>query len=66
MGGNQSMRDTATLLPILLNLNRLAQSRPLQNADFEAACKEYEDEMMPRAFKWVEKSGGTKLFVSWH
>jgi hypothetical protein len=64
MGGNQSMRDAATLLPVLINMAETAKSRQLHRGDLDAACKQYEDEMMPRAFGWVEKSGSTQLFVS--
>jgi hypothetical protein len=28
------------------------------------ACNEYEDEMMPRAFRWVKASGGANMVVS--
>lgn len=58
------MRDTVSLLSTLLNLSRISTTRSLSRDDVEHACKEYEDEMMPRAFEWVEKSGDTTLFVS--
>lgn len=57
------MRDTATLLPILMQLNEKAKSGKVSTATVEAACNEYEAEMIPRAFGWVDKSGGTNAFV---
>ncbi|KIW18220.1 hypothetical protein PV08_02508 [Exophiala spinifera] len=62
MGGNQSMRDTAVLLPLLVGLNDKAMKGGLTTPAIEAACKSYEAEMIPRAFSWVEKSGGANVF----
>lgn len=64
MGGNQSLRDTTALLPVLLDLSNKSKVGSLSSEDVENACKTYEDEMIPRAFEWVAKSGGTKGFVS--
>ncbi|KAK5688095.1 hypothetical protein LTS10_000073 [Elasticomyces elasticus] len=62
MGGNQAMRDTATMLPILVRLNQEAQGdRNLSRSAIQMACAEYEDEMIPRAFAWVRKSGGRTI-----
>lgn len=58
------MRDTTSLLPVLLELSNKAKAGSLSSNDVEDACKRYEDEMIPRAFEWVAKSGGTKFFVS--
>lgn len=58
------MCDTVSLLSTLLNLSRISATRGLSREDVENACKEYEDEMMPRAFDWVEKSSDTNVFVS--
>lgn len=65
MGGNQAMRDTATLLPILLSLNdQLSSEKRLSKQSIDLACEKYENEMIPRAFSWVQKSGGGSLLVS--
>ncbi|KAK3112403.1 hypothetical protein LTR53_011350 [Teratosphaeriaceae sp. CCFEE 6253] len=62
MGGNQAMRDTATILPILVRLDRqYRESRQLSRGVVKQACAEYEDEMIPRAFSWVRKSGGRTI-----
>ena len=64
MGGNQAMRDAATALPILVGLASQASSgQHLSTQSIKEACKEYEDEMIPRAFSWVRKSGGSNLMV---
>lgn len=57
------MQDTSVLLPILVKLNDKAKSGKVGRAEAEAACREYEQEMMPRAFGWVDRSGGTTAFV---
>jgi len=64
MGGNQAMRDTASLLPQLVKLNAQVKSGKLPSTEeLAAACKVYEDEMIPRAFDWVRKSGGDQQIV---
>ena len=64
MGGNQSMQDTATALPLLKQLN---QEKVLEHVikidDISRACMMLEDEMIPRAFSWVQKSGGFNTTV---
>lgn len=64
MGGNQSMRDTATALPLLQRLAEIkdAAGEISENA-IASACKEFEDEMIPRGMEWVQKSGGSKIVV---
>lgn len=58
------MRDTATLLPILCRLSDIAHAEgQISSAELSKACAEYEDEMIPRSFGWVQKSGGSKLMV---
>lgn len=59
------MRDAATALPILVRLASQATSsgQHLSTQSIKEACKEYEDEMIPRAFSWVRKSGGSNLMV---
>ncbi|KAL0939308.1 FAD dependent oxidoreductase/monooxygenase [Colletotrichum truncatum] len=65
-GGNQSLSDCADLLPQLLNLHSLSKktSRPPPNQAIITACAEYEAAMIPRAFNWVRKSGGSSYPVS--
>ncbi|RKL27484.1 hypothetical protein BFJ72_g13071 [Fusarium proliferatum] len=62
MGGNQSLCDTATALPIL---SELSASKATGAADMrkkiQEGCEAYEREMIPRAFEWVEKSGGSNI-----
>ncbi|KPI34665.1 uncharacterized protein AB675_48 [Cyphellophora attinorum] len=61
MGGNQAMLDTTFIAPLLKRLNKSAEARGhVSTAEVAAACQEYEREMIPRAFEWVELSGGTK------
>ncbi|KAK2025529.1 FAD/NAD(P)-binding domain-containing protein [Colletotrichum zoysiae] len=61
MGGNQAMLDTTVLLPLIKRLQEAMESDGiLRNEVVAAACKEYEHEMIPRTFYWVEASGGTK------
>jgi hypothetical protein len=57
------MRDTSVLLPLLLELNEKAKSDALSNVAIGRVCREYEDEMIPRTFSWVQKSGGTAAMV---
>ncbi|KAF5859194.1 hypothetical protein ETB97_003207 [Aspergillus alliaceus] len=59
MGGNQAMRDTATALPLIERLAVMSNPgvRPTTE-DISRACEEYEAEMIPRSFSWVQKSGG--------
>jgi hypothetical protein len=65
MGGNQAMRDVATALPLLQKLAQIkAISGELSQATVTKTCQEYEDEMIPRAFEWVQKSGGMSIVVS--
>ncbi|KAH7114917.1 hypothetical protein EDB81DRAFT_893025 [Dactylonectria macrodidyma] len=59
MGGNQAMQDTATILPLLTKL--ASQPYKPSTQDIERAGQEYEDEMIPRAFTWVAKSGGSNF-----
>jgi hypothetical protein len=65
MGGNTALNDTATALPMLTRLASLASSSgKVDDAAVVQACREYEDEMMPRAFGWVKASGGANMVVS--
>lgn len=64
MGGNQSMRDCATIMPLLLDLAHSARAGEACTSDeIGRACKIYEAEMLPRSFAWVQKSGGLKPVV---
>ncbi|KAK6216532.1 FAD/NAD(P)-binding domain-containing protein [Colletotrichum tabaci] len=61
-GGNQALADCAEMLPQLLllanNDNNLA--RPTID-QVQSACNIYEASMIPRAFQWVRKSGGSSF-----
>ncbi|KAF5554110.1 FAD binding domain-containing protein [Fusarium phyllophilum] len=62
MGGNQALRDTATLLPLLVELSQASESGKPPTTDTVAKrLRSYETEMIPRAFGWVKKSGGTSV-----
>lgn len=58
------MRDAAMALPLLTELAEKATSGNLGDKQFEDACKSFEDEMIPRTFEWVKKSGGNQAIVS--
>lgn len=65
MGGNQAMFDTTIILPLIERLNAINEaSGAVSTAQIADACKEFEKEMIPRAFFWVEASGGAKAVVS--
>ncbi|KAH8660858.1 hypothetical protein BGZ60DRAFT_414166 [Tricladium varicosporioides] len=60
MGGNQSLQDAADILPAIKKLSEKAgPGQTLTDADFSAFVSEYESLMVPRAFNWVDASGGT-------
>ncbi|KAF1812565.1 FAD/NAD(P)-binding domain-containing protein [Eremomyces bilateralis CBS 781.70] len=59
MGANQALHDCADALEPLLQLAELKSTRALEYEDYERAVTDYEDKMVPRAFEWVKKSGGT-------
>jgi hypothetical protein len=58
------MRDAAMALPLITRLAERAKSDSLYDEHFENACKNFEDEMIPRTFEWVKKSGGDVVIVS--
>ncbi|KAL5592397.1 hypothetical protein FOBRF1_013423 [Fusarium oxysporum] len=61
MGGNQAMLDTTVISPLIQRLDKvMAADGELETEVVAAACEEYESEMIPRTFYWVETSGGTK------
>ncbi|KAH7014015.1 hypothetical protein B0J12DRAFT_611394 [Macrophomina phaseolina] len=60
-GGNQSMRDAASALPLLVGLAEKANDNALTDKDVDTACQSFEDEMIPRTFEWVKKSGGKEV-----
>ncbi|KAH7183702.1 uncharacterized protein B0J16DRAFT_374097 [Fusarium flagelliforme] len=78
MGGNQAMLDTTVILPLIQRLDKvMTTDGVLETEVVAAACEEYEREMIPRTFYWVETSGGTKpvpfdtntlfgRFVAWY
>lgn len=57
------MRDAAMALPLLIKLAEGARSGQLGDKHIEDACKTFEDEMIPRTFEWVKKSGGNETIV---
>ncbi|KAI5917497.1 hypothetical protein F4810DRAFT_696167 [Camillea tinctor] len=63
MGGNQSMYDAAVILPLISEMVQRAKllGKPISRAHIEVALKKYENEMVPRAFAWVKKSGGNNF-----
>lgn len=64
MGGNQAMLDAKVMVPFLERLNYLAKKTgSVSEEAIGAACHEYEREMIPRSFDWVEASGGTNPIV---
>lgn len=58
------MRDAGMALPLLTELAERARSGELGDKHIEDACKTFEDEMIPRTFEWVKKSGGNETIVS--
>lgn len=61
------MSDCADILPRILELHSLTTENPdhaLTESQLNKACREYEAAMIPRAFTWVRKSGGSKVPVS--
>lgn len=57
------MRDAAMALPLLIELAERTRSGQLGDKHIEDACKMFEDEMIPRTFEWVKKSGGNETIV---
>lgn len=65
MGGNQSLCDTATVLPLISKLaESVSKGHSVSTQDIASALSEFEGEMIPRAFEWVEKSGEQNIMVS--
>lgn len=61
------MSDCADILPRILELHSLATKDPdhaFTRSELDRVCREYEAAMIPRAFTWVRKSGGSKVPVS--
>ena len=59
MGGNQAMNDTADAIDALEDLVSIARTGEIpSDAAVKAAVIKYESKMIPRAFGWVQKSGG--------
>lgn len=60
------MSDCADILPRILELHSLVTKHPyhaLTKSELSRGCGEYEAAMVPRAFTWVRKSGGSKVPV---
>lgn len=65
MGGNQAMQDVAVALPLLEKLATKSQDTHRRTLnEITQACEDYEKEMIPRGFTWVQKSGGSTVVVS--
>jgi hypothetical protein len=65
MGANQAMYDCTEMLPKLVKLNEIHRSRHLVlTEEVRESVMRYESKMLPRAFTWVEKSGGISAPVS--
>ncbi|KAH7475977.1 hypothetical protein FOMA001_g11745 [Fusarium oxysporum f. sp. matthiolae] len=55
------MLDTTVISPLIQRLDKaMSTDGVVTNEAIAAACEEYEREMIPRTFYWVETSGGTK------
>jgi 2-polyprenyl-6-methoxyphenol hydroxylase-like FAD-dependent oxidoreductase len=64
MGANQALRDTADIIGPLLDLaRRKAANGTLYDEEVQMELAKYEHKMIPRAFQWVKKSGGTSASV---
>jgi hypothetical protein len=71
MGGNQALQDTAEILPYILRLHKRAATNNLCEDDYTRSVRAFESAMIPRAFDWARKSGGTRNEVGnssypWH
>lgn len=64
MGANQALHDCADALPLMLGLAEKKQLDCLSDEAAMEAVLAYEERMIPRAFAWVAKSGGTDPRVS--
>ena len=65
MGGNQAMYDSGVVMAKMAHLAQVARStKRVLRREIEKAVIEYEEEMIPRAFEWVKKSGGDDFVVS--
>jgi hypothetical protein len=60
-----AMLDTTIILPLLKRLQKSAKATGTNTSrEVSEACAEFEREMIPRAFYWVNESGGCKAVVS--
>lgn len=65
MGANQALHDCADALEALVALaDAKKKNEALLDAEVMKYAHQYESKMMPRAFSWVKKSGGTNEKVS--
>ena len=65
MGGNQAMYDSGMVMAKMAHFAQIARStKRVPRKEIEKAVTEYEEEMIPRAFEWVKKSGGDDFVVS--
>ncbi|KAL6414165.1 FAD binding domain-containing protein [Ilyonectria robusta] len=58
MGGNMAMLDAGQALPLIVDLAKNNQEKRVANAEIGKALSAFENEMIPRSFEWVKKSGG--------
>jgi 2-polyprenyl-6-methoxyphenol hydroxylase-like FAD-dependent oxidoreductase len=66
MGANQALHDCADALIPLLELAEAKQKDAASDEQVFKAVRSYESKMIPRAFEWVKKSGGTNQNASKH
>lgn len=65
MGGNMAMLDAGQALPLIVDLAaKNKQEKRVANAEIGKALSTFENEMIPRSFEWVKKSGGDNFVVS--
>jgi hypothetical protein len=65
MGANQALHDTADALEQLVAIAKKRETGIESDQEVKAALHKYEERMIPRAFDWVKKSGGTSEDVSY-
>lgn len=65
MGGNMAMLDAGQALPLIVDLAaKNTQDKRVTKDEIGKALSAFENEMIPRSFEWVKKSGGDNFVVS--